>query len=298
MTPTRIIVDKVMARMMRSLTFLSVLLMFLIGLGLFLKALPLLKTHNIFQMLSSETWRPFKGEFGFLPYIMGTFWVTIIAIAISFPLCVLSSIYFFEYAPQKLKQFILPLIDLLAGIPPVVYGVWGVLTIVPFISDHLALHFVEYSSGYSVLAGGVVLSVMIFPLVMSLLGEVFTSISTELRDASLSLGATKWQTTKLVLMRKALPGILSALILAISRALGETIAVLMVCGNIAAIPHSIFDSGYPLPALIANNYGEMLSIPMYDSALMLAAFILFLIIVIFNVSSRFVSNQLEKYFKL
>lgn len=287
-----------MARMMRSLTFLSVLLMFLIGLGLFLKALPLLKTHNIFQMLSSETWRPFKGEFGFLPYIMGTFWVTIIAIAISFPLCVLSSIYFFEYAPQKLKQFILPLIDLLAGIPPVVYGVWGVLTIVPFISDHLALHFVEYSSGYSVLAGGVVLSVMIFPLVMSLLGEVFTSISTELRDASLSLGATKWQTTKLVLMRKALPGILSALILAISRALGETIAVLMVCGNIAAIPHSIFDSGYPLPALIANNYGEMLSIPMYDSALMLAAFILFLIIVIFNVSSRFVSNQLEKYFKL
>jgi phosphate transport system permease protein len=139
---------------------------------------------------------------------------------------------------------------------------------------------------------------MIFPLVMSLLGEVFTSISTELRDASLSLGATKWQTTKLVLMRKALPGIMAALILAISRALGETIAVLMVCGNIAAIPHSVFDSGYPLPALIANNYGEMLSIPMYDSALMLAALILFLIIVIFNVTSRVVSNQLEKYFKL
>jgi phosphate transport system permease protein len=287
-----------MSRMMRSLTFLSVLLMFLIALGLFIKALPLLKTHNVFQMLSSEIWRPFKGEFGFLPYIMGTLWVTIIAIVISFPLCVLSSIYFFEYAPPKLKQFILPLIDLLAGIPPVVYGVWGVLIIVPFISDHLALHFVEYSSGYSVLAGGIVLSIMIFPLVMSLLGEVFTSISTELRDASLSLGATKWQTTKLVLMRKALPGIMAALILAISRALGETIAVLMVCGNIAAIPHSVFDSGYPLPALIANNYGEMLSIPMYDSALMLAALILFLIIVIFNVTSRVVSNQLEKYFKL
>src|SRR4029078_13653512 len=138
---------------MRSLTALSVLLMFLIALGLFLKAFPILKTHNIFQMLSSETWRPFKAEFGFLPYIMGTLWVTLIAIIISFPLCVLSSIYFFDYAPQKLKQFILPLIDLLAGIPPVVYGVWGVLTIVPFISDHLALHFVEYSSGYSVLAG-------------------------------------------------------------------------------------------------------------------------------------------------
>ncbi len=298
MAQARIIVDRITARMMRSLTALSVLLMFLIALGLFLKAFPILKTHNIFQMLSSETWRPFKAEFGFLPYIMGTLWVTLIAIIISFPLCVLSSIYFFEYAPQKLKQFILPLIDLLAGIPPVVYGVWGVLTIVPFISDHLALHFVEYSSGYSVLAGGVVLAVMIFPLVMSLLGEVFASISTELRDASLAVGATKWQTTKLVLMRKALPGIMAALILAISRALGETIAVLMVCGNIAVIPHSLFDSGYPLPALIANNYGEMLSIPLYDAALMLAALILFLIIVIFNVSSRFITNQLEKYFKL
>lgn len=298
MAQARLIVDRLSARMMRSLTVISVLLMFLIGTGLFLKALPILRTHNIFEMLSSEIWRPFKGEFGFLPYIMGTLWVTAIAIAISFPLCVLSSIYFFEYAPLKLKQLMLPLIDLLAGIPPVVYGVWGVLTIVPFISEHLAPHFVEYSSGYSVLAGGIVLAVMIFPLVMSLLGEVFASISTELRDASLSVGATKWQTTKLVLMRKALPGIMAALILAISRALGETIAVLMVCGNIAAIPHSIFDSGYPLPALIANNYGEMLSIPMYDAALMLAAFILFIIIVIFNVLSRSLTTQMEKYFKL
>ena len=96
MVQARIIVDRITARMMRSFTVLSVLLMFLIGLGLFLKALPILKTHSIFEMLSSEIWRPFKGEFGFLPYIMGTLWVSAIAIAISFPLCVLSSIYFFE----------------------------------------------------------------------------------------------------------------------------------------------------------------------------------------------------------
>jgi phosphate transport system permease protein len=298
MIQARLITDRVTARMMRSLTVLSVVLMFLIGFGLFLKALPLMRTHSLWDMISSENWHPFKSEFGFLPYIMGTVWVTVIAICISFPLCVLASIYLFEYAPLKIKQLALPFIDLLAGIPPVVYGVWGVLTIVPFISDTVAPHFVEYSSGYSVLAGGIVLSVMIFPLVISLLGEVFSSISVELRDASLSVGATKWQTTKLVVLRKALPGIIAALILAISRALGETIAVLMVCGNIAVIPHSVFDSGYPLPALIANNYGEMLSIPLYDSALMLAAFILFLIIVIFNVISRFGLSRVEKYFKL
>lgn len=284
--------------MMRSLTVLSVMLMFLMGIGLFLKALPILKEHSILEMLASEDWKPFKAQFGFYPYIMGTVWVTLIAIIISFPLCLLTSVYLFEYAPLRVKQIISPLIDLLAGIPPVVYGVWGVITIVPLISEKIAPHYVEYSSGYSVLAGGIVLSVMIFPLVISLLGEVFNSISTDLRDASLSLGATKWQTTKLVLLRKALPGIIASLILAVSRALGETIAVLMVCGNIAMVPHSIFDSGYPLPALIANNYGEMLSVPMYDSALMLAAFILFIIIVVFNVLSRFVLTGVEKYFKI
>jgi phosphate transport system permease protein len=298
MPQRRMLFDRVTARFMRSLTILSIILMFLMGLGLLVKALPILKEHSISQMLSSEIWKPFKGEFGFLPYIMGSAWVTVIAIVISFPLCILAGVYLFEYAPQKIKRITIPLIDLLAGVPPVVYGVWGVLTIVPFISETLAPHFVEYSSGYSVLAGGIVLAVMIFPLNISLLGEVFASISTELRDASLSLGATKWQTTKYVLIRKSLPGIIAALILSISRALGETIAVLMVCGNIAMIPHSIFDSGYPLPALIANNYGEMLSIPMYDSALMLAAFILFVIIVTFNVISRFGLSRIEKYFKL
>ena len=108
------------------------------------------------------------------------------------------------------------------------------------------------------------------------------------------MGANEWETVKSVVLKKSIPGILAAAILAISRALGETIAVLMVCGNIAAIPHSIFDSVYPLPALIANNYGDMLSIPMYDAALMLAALILFAIIFLFNAVSRLVLYRLER----
>jgi phosphate transport system permease protein len=137
---------------------------------------------------------------------------------------------------------------------------------------------------------------MIVPLIVSILTEIFRSIPAEMREASASLGATKWQTVKKVVLRKSLPGIIAATVLAISRAFGETIAVLMVCGNMTEIPRSIFDSCYPLPALIANNYGEMMSMPGYESALMLAAFLLFIIIVIFNAAARITLNQVQRIF--
>ena len=188
----------------------------------------------------------------------------------------------------------MPFVNLLSGIPPVIFGVWGVLFIIPLIQDHIAPHFVEFSTGYSVLAGGIVLAVMIFPLIVSILNEVLRTMPQELKDASLALGATKWETVKKVILRKALPGIIAATVLAISRAFGETIAVLMVCGNNAVVPHSVFDAGYPLPALIANNYGDMMSIPLYDSALMFAALLLFIIILLFNIISRIILSRLER----
>jgi len=294
----RIFKDRLAFRVMQAFTCFVVLLLFVIGAGLFLKSVPLLKEHSFFTMIYSETWKPAKGAFGFYPYIVGTVQVTLIAFIISFPLCLLAGIYLFEYASVTIRNMVVPLIELLAGIPSVVYGLWGVLTIVPFIAETLGPKFVDYTSGYSVLAGGIVLSVMIFPLLISLIGEVLRNVPSDLRDASLSVGATKWQTVKLVVVRKAMPGILAAAVLSISRALGETIAVLMVCGNMAIIPQSVFDSCYPLPALIANNYGEMLSVPLYDSALMLAAFILFIIIILFNAVSRLALNKLQKRFRL
>ena len=164
----------------------------------------------------------------------------------------------------------------------------------PLISEVLAPHFVDFSTGYSVLAAGVVLAVMITPLIVSILLEVFDAVPKEMREASLSIGATKWQTIKKVVLKKAFPGIVAAIVLAISRAFGETIAVLMVAGNYTEIPKSVFDACYPLPALIANNYGEMMSMPEYESALMLAAFLLFLIIVIFNALSRWILAEIDK----
>jgi phosphate transport system permease protein len=294
----RLRLDNLTARIMQTLTWISVLIMLLIGVGLFIKAWPILQQYSLWDLLSGESWRPLKNQFGFYPFIMGSIWVTFLAVALSFPLCLLTAIYISEYASSSVRKIVIPLIELLAGVPPVVYGVWGVLTIVPLIADHIAPHFVAYSSGYSVLAGGIILAIMIFPLIISILGEVFNAIPQDLRDASLSLGANKWQTTKLVVVRKAIPGIIASVVLALSRALGETIAVLMVCGNISQIPNSIFDSCYPLPALIANNYGEMMSIPLYDSALMLAAFILFVLIIAFNLILRYTLNKLEKRFKL
>jgi phosphate transport system permease protein len=297
-TKYRVFKDRLTRNIMLGLTIFSLLIAIIIGIGLYIKSTPLLQQHSVWSLLTDSNWKPFKGDFGFLPFIMGTLWVTGIAILLAVPLCLLSGIFLSEYAHPYVKRVVFPMIDILAGIPPVVYGVWGVLVVVPFISDKIAPHFVDFSTGYSVLAGGIVLAIMIVPLIISILVEILATIPKDMRDASTSLGATQWQTIKFVLLRKSLPGIIAAVVLAISRAFGETIAVLMVCGNIPEIPKTLLDAGYPLPALIANNYGEMMSLPLYDSALMLAAFILFFIIIFFNAISRFILNRIERNFAL
>jgi phosphate transport system permease protein len=290
----RLLKDKILSKLMLVFTLASVSLLLVIGIGLYYKSIPLLHRLSWAQLITSSVWKPLKGLFGFYPFIMGTLWVTAIAIIIALPLCLLTALYIIEYAPSHIKKVLGPFVNLLSGIPPVIFGVWGVLFIIPLIQDHIAPHFVEFSTGYSVLAGGIVLAVMIFPLIVSIIAEVLKTIPQDLKDASLSLGATKWETIKKVVLKKALPGIIAATVLAISRAFGETIAVLMVCGNNAVVPHSVFDPGYPLPALIANNYGEMMSIPLYDSALMFAALLLFVIILLFNIISRVILTRLER----
>jgi phosphate transport system permease protein len=220
-----------------------------------------------------------------------------LAIIITVPICLLTAIYLIEYAKKRILNFFYPIIDILAGLPSVILGVWGVIIVVPFIRDYLAPFFDAQSTGYSILAGAIVLSVMLVPNVILVFIEILRTIPTELREASLSLGATRWETIKFVVLRKSLPGIIAGLVLGMSRAFGETLAVLMVVGNVIHIPKSVFDPGYPLPALIANNYGEMLSIPLYDSALMYSALVLFVIVLFFNVLSKLFLNKLIKYMR-
>lgn len=297
MRKLRIIKDKAARHVMLGIAIFTILLLLVIGFSLFFKALPIMREKNLWVLLTSADWKPFKGDFGFLPFILSTLYVSLIAIIIALPFSVFTSIYLNSYASKSIRRFFEPVVDLLSGIPPVIYGVWGTLTIVPLISEKIAPHFVEFSTGYTVLAGGIVLAVMIIPLLVSIMVEIFRSIPHEMIDASLSLGATKWQTVKKVILRKSFSGIIAASVLALSRAFGETMAVLMVCGNIPVIPRSFFDACYPLPALIANNYGEMLSMPSYESALMLSAFLLFIIVVLFNGASRFTLNQIEKRYQ-
>lgn len=290
----RLLKDLIFNKLSAILLLLSVLVVFFIVIGLIAKSLPLLESHSLWSILTQSVWSPLKGNFGFLPFIMGTIWVTSISLIIAVPLCILAAVYLVEYASDNLRNAVLPMMNVLAAIPPVLYGVWGVLFVVPMVGDWIAPLFGVTTTGYSVFSGGIVLAVMIFPIMISIIVEVLKTIPEELKAASLSLGATKWETIKKVNLRKARPGIIAAIVLAISRAFGETVAVLMVCGNIPKIPQSIFDAGYPIPALIANNFGEMMSISLYDSALMFAALLLFVIIFGFNLISRSILNRLEE----
>lgn len=279
---------------MFSLTIVLILFVVVMFVGLYLKSAPVLDGKSAWSLLTASEWKPMRGEFGFFPFIAGTLWVTMVSIVLALPVSLLTAIYLTEYAKPAVKKVVFPALDILAGLPSVIYGVWGVLVIVPWISQWVAPHFVKFSTGYTVLAAGIVLGVMVIPLLVSLFIEIFSSVPREFREASLSLGATRWQTTRKVVLRQTLPGIIASTVLATSRAMGETIAVLMVCGCVIGVPSGLLDASYPIPALIANNYGEMLSMPLYESALMFAALILFVVVLIFNFLSRIVLYRLEK----
>jgi len=279
-------------------TIFSGLIVFGMAFALFYKAWPILSTHPIEELLLSSSWRPTRGEFGLYPFIMGTLWVTILAMVLATPLCLLTSVYLAEYAPTRVRGIIKPMIDLLAGIPSVVYGMWGVLLVVPLIKDYVAPLVGATTTGYSVLAGSIVLAIMVFPIIIAVSEEVIRAVPQEIREASFALGATKWQTMKHVVLRSSFPGIFAATILGFSRAFGETMAVLMVVGNVSKAPSSLFAPAYPLTALIANNYGEMLSVPLYDSALLLSALILLLVVLFFSVMARIVLSKIKKGFAI
>jgi len=271
------------------------LLPFFLFLGLYLKSFLLLHDYHLGNLLFSKEWKPGAGKFGFYPFIVGSIWVTLLAMLFSAPICILSAIHVTQFTKKHVLRIMHPAIDILAGIPSVVYGLWGILVIVPFISRYLGPFFGVATMGYSILAAAFVLAIMIIPFILNILIEIFRTIPVALKESSLALGATEWQTVKHVMLKKALPGIIAAFGFGLARAFGETMAVLMVVGNVVKLPHSVFDPGYTLPALIANNYGEMLSIPKYDSALMFAALVLLGVSLFFNLIMHFFIIRFNKY---
>ena len=302
-TPSRARTNRAAQRTFFIITFVPVVLIIIVATALVVRAYPILNSYSFSELLFGDIWRPNNGQFGFRPFILGTLWVTTVGVLLAVPPCLLVSVYLAEYAHNRTRALAKPVLDVLSAIPPVVYGVWGLLAIVPFVDDVLAplserwlgdsisIFAVTQPTGFGILAGGIVLAVMISPLIISVIFEVLSTVPNDLRHASLAVGATQWQTIRTVVLPQVLPGIVAAIVLGASRALGETIAVLMVVGNVPNIPTSVFDTAYPLPALIANNYGEMMSIPLYDAALLGAALVLLVVILIFNILSTLVLQR-------
>jgi phosphate transport system permease protein len=299
---TRGTTDRLAGRFFWLISLSPIALILVIIVTLAVRARAILEVKPLGELLTGEVWKPIAGQFGFAPFIVGTVWVTLTTMIIAVPICVLCALYLSEYAGPRLRGAMKPLLDILAAIPSVIYGVWGLLAIVPVVQSVIApalkqllgfipLFYSKNPTGYSVFSAGVVLAIMVTPVIVAVTYEVLQTVPQGLREASLAVGATRWQTIRHVVLPKALPGVVAAIVLGFSRAFGETIAVMMVVGNVAQMPASIFDAAYPLPALIANNYGEMMSIPLYDAALMGAALVLLLVVLGFNLLAALALRQ-------
>ena len=265
---------------------LALLLVLVIALG----ARPVLGGGS--GILGSD-WRPSQGRFGLLPFLAGSLGVTGVAMFLAGPLSILAAAYLSEHAGRRLRGLLRPAIDVLAGVPSVVFGLFGVVLVVPGVAL-LGRLLGRTLPGFSVLAGGIVLAVMILPFVLSLSLDVFLAIPREAREAAMALGATRWETLRGVLFRAALPGLVAAQVLGLARAFGETMAVVMVVGNVARMPTGLLDPACPVPALLANTYGEMMSVPRYEGALMLAALLLMVVVGGSSLAARLMLRYLQR----
>ncbi len=297
--------DRAASRFFLLLTALPAALLVAMLIALVVRTWPILESNSLGALLAGRTWQPWQKLFGFYPFIAGTFWVTFLALLIAAPPSLLIAIYLIEYARPRTRNTMRLLLDVLAGIPSVIYGVWGVIAIVPLVGKvlepalsrmlgFLPLFAATNPTGYSLIAGSIVLAVMVTPVIIAVTCEVLEAVPNGLREAALAIGCTRWQAVKHVVLRRAAPGVIAGIVLGFSRAFGETMAVLMVVGNVPAAPTSIFDAAYPLTALIANNFGEMMSIPLYDAALMGAALILLVVVLAFNIAAALFLRQVVR----
>ncbi len=286
--------DKTVKWIMVAVTGATALLFVLMVLLLAQRSQLVLSETRVGDLFLSSTWDPERGQYGFLPAVIGTFVVTAVSMLIAIPVSLLSAIYISEYAPPKIKTMVQSFVDVLAGTPSVVYGLCALLVIVPVVRDFVGPLFGVKTTGMCILTASIVLAIMVFPIIISITVEAMTALPLGLREQFLSLGATKWQLIEIVLMRAAGPGIISGVILGFGRALGETMAVAMVIGSKNVITLSLLSPGQTLPSLIVGSFGEMMSVPLQQSALLFISLVLFIIIIIFNILTGYIKNYLKK----
>ena len=218
------------------------------------------------HFLVSSDWDPVNEQFGAVPFIFGTVVSSLIALVIAVPISIATAVYLTELAPLWLRQPLIMFIELLAAVPSVILGLWGIFVMVPWLRDHLfpwlqnTLGFLPFFKGpiygVSMLAGGIIVAIMIIPIITSVSREILRSVPGLQREAAYALGATRWEVTRIAVLSYAKKGLFGAVILGLGRALGETMAVTMVIGNRPEIAKSLFAPGYTLASVIANEFTE------------------------------------------
>jgi phosphate transport system permease protein len=250
-----------------------------------------------FAFLTTSSWDPVQGKFGAAPAIFGTIVTSLIALIIATPLALGVAIFLSEYAPAWLRQPIAFFVDLLAAIPSVVYGLWGIFVLIPLLRQHVipflrdTLHlgatpfFTGPAYGNSMLAAGLILAIMVLPYISSVSREVLLAVPRSQREAAMALGATRWETIQKAVLPFARSGVIGGIILGLGRALGETMAVTMLIGNRHEISASLLAPGYTMASIIANEFSEA-SNDMHFAALMAVGFVLLVVTLIVNAIAR------------
>jgi phosphate transport system permease protein len=247
------------------------------------------------HFFATRTWDPVSGDFGALPFIYGTVLSSLLAVCMAVPLALATSIFLLDICPKFLRGPISFLTELLAAIPSVVYGLWGVFVLVPIMRDQAGPIlekylgwtglFVEPNFGVGMFTASVILAIMIFPVISSISRDVMRAVPVNQREAVLALGATRWEMLRIGVLRNARMGIIGSVILGLGRALGETIAVTMVIGNHAGMVKNLFAPGYTLASVIANEFSEATG-DLYLSALIEIGLALFLVTIVVNAIAR------------
>jgi len=267
---------------------------FFIAIFVFLEGWPAIEKIGLSQFLLGEDWSPTRGQFGILPIIAGTFAVTFLTLVLAVPISVGTAVFLTEFSPRWTDRLVRKAVDLLAGIPSVVYGLFGMTTLVPLIR-RLEVAWVPEGApshltvGYSVLAASAILAIMIAPTVISISCDALKSVPAEYRDASLALGATRWQTVTKVTLPVASSGIIAGIVLGTGRAIGETMAVLMVAGNAPLFPTSLFTPVRTLTANIAAEIGYATGL--HEQALFADGIILFVFVLLLNTAALLVRRR-------
>ena len=269
---------------------------------LLVEAWPAFQHTGLLQFVFDNDWVPSQNQFGALPLLFGTLVTSVIALAIGVPVAIATALYITELAPARVRQPLTVLVELLAAVPSVVYGLWGIYFLAPkllpaeqWFNDTFS--FLPWVGGTvsipNYFIAGLILAIMILPIVSAISREVLATVPTEHREAALALGATRWEAIRMASLPYARPGIAGASMLGLGRALGETIAVTIVIGNAADIGKTIFSQGYTLAAVIANEFGEAASDPTHRAALIAAGLLLFVFTLIVNAIARYFVNRAQ-----